>query len=201
MVFASKTVESRWMSNVAALSKAGSRAGLGVALEGVDTQKPLSLDQWALAVLVEHLEDLAVSEVASVVVSMVAEVVADSGEASKNVAATAVEGEALATKAVEVFPEEVMEEIEVQMDTERPQTHQPDQVAHAPAVPVVVASAEAGLEALAPRTATVLVGQVVGMTRVVAVAHMMTDPADTAAIEVMEIATHLAAEAVAIRSR
>jgi hypothetical protein len=192
------------MSNEAALSKAGSRAVLEVALEGVDTQKPLSLDQWALVVLVGHLGDLAVSEVASEVASMVAEVVADSGEASKNVEATAVEGEALATKAVEVFPEEVMEEeIEAQMDTERPQMHQPDQVAHAPAAPVVVASTEAGLEALAPRTATVLVGQVVGMTRVVAVAHMMTDPADTApaAIEVMGTATHLAVEAVAIRSR
>jgi len=70
----------------------------------------------------------------------------------------------------------------------------------------VVAIAEEDMEAPAPPIAMVLAcqRQLVGMIRVVAVAHMMTDPADTVAtaVEATEIATvHLVVEVVAIWSR
>jgi hypothetical protein len=156
------------------------------ALEVVDIRKLFLPDQWALAGLAAPLVDQ-VSEVASEVVSMVAEAVVDSGEASQIVGGMAGVGEeALATKVVAVSV--------AQTDTERHRMPQLDQEAHAPAVLavlVVVATAAGvvGMEALDHRIATV----VVGMTREVAVAHMMTDPADiaAAAVEGMGNVTHL----------
>jgi hypothetical protein len=159
------------------------------ALEVVDIRRLFLPDQWALAGLAAPLVDQ-VSEVASEVVSMVAEAVVDSGEASQIVGGMAgVDEEALATKVVAVSV--------AQTDTERHRMPQLDQEAHAPAVLavlavlVVVATAAGvvGMEALDHRIATV----VVGMTREVAVAHMMTDPADiaAAAVEGMGTVTHL----------
>jgi hypothetical protein len=187
------------MSNVVALSKAGSLADLEVALEVVDIQRPFLLDQWALVVLVHQVVQ-AGSEVVSVVVST-EEDEADSGAASKIAVA---EGEVLATKVVEASPEAVMaEEIVVGIVARTEPLHPMHPLVQV--VLVVVASAaataEAGMEA---QIATVLAcqGQLVGMT-VVAAAHMMTDPADTAAaaVEVMGIVMHLEVEVVATWSR
>jgi hypothetical protein len=190
------------MSNVAVLSRAGSHADSEAVSEVVDIQKLFLPDQWAPAVLVAHLEDQAVSAVASAVVSMAAEDAADPGEAPQTVLPTVVvEEEALATKVLGASPEAVMAEGIVDlMDTERLQMLQLVQVVHAPPAP----APGAGMEALALRIAAVLGAQVVDMTRAVAVAHMMTDPADTAAaaaVEAMETAMHPEVEVVATWSR
>lgn len=184
------------MSSVAELSRAGSPADLEVALEVADTRRLLLPAQWDLEVLAPPLEDQAVSVVASVVASMAAEAVADSGEVSKIVEVTvapaapaaAVDEEALATKVVEAS--------EARTATVHHQMLQLDQAVLAPvvlevlAVLAVVVAMEAEVVVMEPldhRIATVVV---VGMTRAVAVAHMMTDPADivAAAVEGMEIA-------------
>jgi hypothetical protein len=151
----------------------------------VDTQKQLPLDQRDLVGL-DLLVDLAVvaSEVDSVVGLMAEEAEVDSEAASRNEEAMVVAEEVLATKEVVAFhPEEAMEEIAVGMEDQTdtpPQMLQPVQVAEAE-----VAMAEEGLVVPVLQIATALAfqRQLVGMTRVVAVAHMMTDPADTVAVE------------------
>ena len=171
------------MSNVAVPSRAGNRVDLEAALEVADIQRPLLPDPWALAGSAAPPVDL-VSVVVSAAASMVAEDVADSEEASKIVEVMVeVDEAASATKAAGAS--------EAQTDTERRQMHQLDQAAHALpvlAVLAVVATAAevVGMEALDHQIATA----VVGMTRAVAVAHMMTDPADiAAALVVMETVT------------
>ena len=153
-------------------SRAGNRVDLEAVLEVAVTRRPFLPDPWALAGLAAPLVDLGFV-VASAAVSMVVEDAEGSGEVSKTVEVILeVDEAASATKAAEAS--------EVQTDMEHHQTPQLDQVAHAPAVlaAVVATVAEAvGMEALDHRIATV----VVGMTRAVAVAHMMTDPADNAA--------------------
>lgn len=196
------------MSNVAAPSKAGSLADSEVALGDVATRRLLLHDQWDLAGLGRPAAD---SEVASVVVSMVGEeaAAAASEVAFKIVEATAVvEEEVLVIKAA-APPEVALAAatavgILARTDTVHPRMRQLGQVARAPVLSAAAATAEAGMAALAHRIATVLAPQGrVGMTRVVAVAHMMTDPAVTAAaaVEAMGTANPLEAEAVAIWSR
>jgi hypothetical protein len=139
------------------------------------------------------LVDLAF-EAASEAVSMVAEAVVDSEGAFKTVEAMAEAGEeALATKAAGGS--------EAQMDTVRHLMLQLVQAAHAKALLVAVGmGVGVVMEVLDHRIATVVA---VGMTRAVAVAHMMTDPADiaAAAVEVMETVTHRPEEVVATWSR
>lgn len=182
------------MSNAAELSRAGSHADSEAVSEVVDIQRRFLPDQWAPAVLA-HLEDQAVSAVASEVVSTVAEDAADLEEALRIVPHTvAAEEEVLATKVVGASPEAVMAEgIVGLMDMERLPTLQQD---HAPPAP----APGAAMAALVLQ----IVAQVVDMTRAVAVAHMMTDPADTAvaaAVEAMETAMRPEAEVVATWSR
>ena len=181
---------------MAGLSRAGSRVVLEVVLEVVDIRKPLLPDPWALAVLEAPLVDLA-SEEASGAVSTVGEAVVDSGVAFQIVEAMVEAGEeVLATKAVEGS--------EVRMDMVRRPMHLLAPVAHALAVLAVLAvvamGAGVGMGPLDHRIVTVVV---VGMTRAVAVAHMMTDPADivVAAVEAMETVMHRLEEVVATWSR
>jgi hypothetical protein len=193
------------MLNVAEQSKVGNLVALEVDSEAVDTQRQLPLAQWDPAVLsMDLLGDLVDSEAASVVVSRVEEDEADSEVvASRTEEAMAVVEEVLATKEVVAsHPEEdTVAEIAVGMedptDTEPPQMPQLVQVAE-----VEVATAEEALVVPVLQIATVLAcqRQVVGMTRVVAVAHMMTDPADTVAVEATMTVTGLV-EVAAIWSR
>lgn len=181
---------------MAGLSRAGSRVVLEVVLEVVDIRKPLLPDPWALAVLEAPLVDLA-SEEASGAVSTVGEAVVDSGVAFQIVEAMVEAGEeVLATKAVEGS--------EVRMDMVRRPMHLLAPVAHALAVLAVLAvvamGAGVGMGPLDHRIVTVVV---VGMTRAVAVAHMMTDPADivVAAVEAMETVMRRLEEVAATWSR
>ena len=196
------------MSNVAELSKVGNLAALVAALEVVDIRKPSPLDQQAQADLADHPVDQAASEADSEVASTVEEDEVGSGEVSRTVESMEVGEEVvLATKVVEVSREVVMaEEIVVglaaPMDTVRPLQMLPQvQVVHAEVASVALV--EAGMEDLAPLIATALARQLVGMIRVVAVAHMMTDPVDIAvvAVEAMGIAMHHVVEVVATWSR
>jgi hypothetical protein len=177
------------MLNVAEQSRVGNLVALEVDSEAVDTQRQLPLAQWDPAVRsMDLLGDLVDSEAVSVVVSRVEEDEADSEVvvASRTEEAMAVVEEVLATKEVVDFhPEEdTVAEIAVGMedptDTEHPQMPQLVQVGE-------VEAATAGEALVVPvlQIATVLAcqRQVVGMTRVVAVAHMMTDPADIVAVE------------------
>ena len=181
---------------MAGLSRAGSRVVLEVVSEVVDIRKPLLPDPWALAVLEAPLVDLA-SEEASGAVSTVGEAVVDSGVAFQIVEAMVEAGEeVLATKAVEGS--------EVRMDMVRRPMHLLAPVAHALAVLAVLAvvamGAGVGMGPLDHRIVTVVV---VGMTRAVAVAHMMTDPADivVAAVEAMETVMRRLEEVAATWSR
>ena len=193
------------MSNVAELSKAGNLADLEVVLEVADTQRQFLLALWALAVSVVLQGAQAGSGAASVVASMVEEVEADSEEASKIVEALAVEEEVLDTKVGVASLREVdMEETVVgtadQMDTVHLLTLQLAQVVRVVVAMAAVGPVEEVTGALVLQTATVLAlrRQLVGTTRVEAVAHMMTDPADiaAAAVEVTEIAMALPAQVV-----
>ena len=187
---------------MAELSRAGSRVVLEVVLEVVDIRKPLLPDPWGLAVLEAPLVDLA-SEEASGAVSTVGEAAVDSGPAFQIVEAMAEAGEeVLATKAVEGS--------EVRMDTVRRPMLLLAPVAHALAVlavlvvlavvAVVAMGAGVGMGPLDHRIVTVVA---VGMTRAVAVAHMMTDPADivVAAVEAMETVMRRLEEVAATWSR
>lgn len=172
------------MSNVAAPSEAGSPADLEVALEAAVTLRLLLPDQWALEGLEVPVEEASV--VASVAASTVAEVVAASEEASQTVEVMAeVAVVALATKGVEACV--------ALTDTAPLQMLQLDQEDHArvvlEALQVAMVAEAVDMGALDRRIATA----VVGMTRAVVVAHMMTDPADTvaAAIVDLEIAMRL----------
>jgi hypothetical protein len=186
-------------------SKDGNLAGLVAVLEVETIQRHQLLDQWPQVASTVLLVDQGASEVgASVGALMVGGEEVASEEASKTEEATAaVEEEAWATKEVGASREEATEvaaEIavgmaaqEAQMDMEHPlQMLLLDPVVHV-VVAVVAAIAEGGMAALDPQIATILARrrQLVGMTRVVAVAHMMTDPAaiEAAAVELTEIAT------------
>jgi hypothetical protein len=187
------------MSSVVELSRDGSLVDLEVDWEVVDIQKQFPLDQWVLDLVLQA--DQVASEECSVAALTVAEAEVDSEEASKTEEVMEeAEGEVLATKAATV---EVI--AEVKMVTLHPLlTLQLDQV-----VGEVVASVPGGMGAvgaiLVLQNATVLAcqRQVVGMTRVVAVAHMMTDPEDiVAATEGTVIAMdHLEVEVAATWSR
>lgn len=193
--------------------RAGSLVVLEVVLEDVDTQRQLLRDQWDLVDLdlLVDLVSVASEVVDSVAGSMAAEDGVDSEAASRNeeamvvTIAAAVE-EVLAIREVVAFhPEEATAAIAVGMedptDTVLPQMLQLVQVAEAEAQ-MEVASAEEALVVPVLQIVMVLAvqRQLVGMTRVVAVAHMMIDPADTVAVEVTTIATALV-EAAATWSR
>jgi len=169
------------MSNVVVPSKAGNLAVLEVGLEVAVTLRLFPLGQC----LQDPQEDLAVSEVVgSVVDSTADEVEVDSEEDSKieEVMVEVVE-EVLATKEVEASAaiEVVMEEIVVGILMAHPLMHPLVQEVVAEevlaVVIVVVGLAEEGMVARDPQIATDR-HLVVGMTRVVAVAHMKTDPVD-----------------------
>lgn len=160
-------------------------------MEDVDTQRQFPLAQWEQPGSTVPLADLAVaSEVASVEDSTVEEAEVDSEAAvdSKTEEATVGAEEVLATKEVVAsHPEEAMVEViavgmEGPTGTELPQMHQLVQVAE-----VEEGMAEEALAVPALQIGMVLAcqRQAVGMTRVVAVAHMMTDPADIVAVEAM----------------
>jgi hypothetical protein len=207
------------MSNAAVPSRGGSLADLEVALEDVGTQKQQLPDPWVLAASTDLLEDrAALEEVGFVVALMAEEVEGASEEASKTEVASkvAVAEEELATKEAEASHPEVVTaaaEIVVGMEAQMDMLHlllmlQLAQVAHVvvATAAAVVGIAEEDMEAPAPPIAMVLScqRQRVGMIRVVAVAHMMTDPADIVAtvVEAMEIATvPLVVEVVATWSR
>lgn len=158
------------MSSVGVQSKAGSHADLEVALEVAGIPKLPPHDPWAQVGLVAALASVVASVAAST------EVAAGSEEASK-IAEVMVEVVVVesATKAVVAS--------EAPTDTARRQTHQPARVALVLAAEVATAAAEVDMEALDHRIATV----VVGMTRAVAVAHMMIDPADIEAALVVTV--------------
>jgi hypothetical protein len=193
------------MSNVVELSRAGSLADLEVALEVVDTQRLFLLAQWVLEALAALLEDQAVSEVVSVEALMAEGDEVASEEVSKTAEVMGEVEEALDTKGVGVSKAgEVMEEaIGVGMvgRMAMARLQMPQLVQEVVEVALVAASAEEGM-VLALQIETDL-HQVVGMTRVVAVAHMMTETLDTEPpIEAMEIAMqHLVVEVVATWSR
>lgn len=186
---------------------------------GAGIQKHQLPGLWVLAVSMDLREDQVASEVDSVVTLMVEEAGEASEEASRTGGATVVaEEEELATKVAAVaevsHPEVVMvaAEIVVGMEARMDMEHlllmlQLAQVAHVVVATVVaVGITEEGMEVPAPRIAMVLAcqRQLVGMIRVVAVAHMMTDLADIVetVAEAMEIATHPpVVEAVATWSR
>jgi hypothetical protein len=153
------------MSSVAVPSKAGSHADLEVALEVADIRRLLPHDLWAPVVL-------EAAALASAVVSVAAstEDAADSEEEASKIA------EAMAEVVVEESATKEAVASEAPTDTARHQTPQLGRAALVLAVEVATA-AEVDMEALDHRIATV----VVGMTRAVAVAHMMIDPADIAA--------------------
>lgn len=153
----------------------------------MDIQSPLLHDQWVQVDLTVLLEALAVSEVASEVDLMEAEVVVDLEEVSIEVdlEEVVVDEEELAFRAVE---DSAIEVIVVGMEVEDPMAMLPLTHQLAQEVPVVEVSTEVvvmveeGVEALEQdhRIGMVLEEQVVGMNLVEA-AHMMTDPADTVA--------------------
>ena len=184
---------------MAELLRDGSRVDLEVAWEVADIQKQSPLDQWALDLVLQA--DQVASEEVSVEALTVEEAEVDSEEASKTEEVMEVaEGEVLDTEAAMA---EVI--VEVKMVTVHPLlTLQLDQVAEEVVVSVagVMVAAEV---ILVLQIAMVLAcqRQVVGMTRAVAVAHMMTDPEDiVAATEVMVIAMdHLEGEVAATWSR
>jgi len=195
------------MSNVVALSRDGNLADLEVVLEAEDTQRQYPLAQQALA-SADLQADLADSEVASAEALMADEVGVDSEEASKIAEAMAVVAvavaaaeEELATKEVEAsHPEAATEEIvAAPTDTHHLQVLPPDQAAHAEAATVEAEE----VMAPAPLIAMEAPRQLVGMTRVVAVAHMMIDPADTVevVVETTVIAAPLVVEVEATWSR
>ena len=207
------------MSNAAVPSRDGSLADLVAALEDVDTQKQQLPGPWALAGSTDLLEDRVASEVVdSVVGLMVAEAEGASGEVSKTEAASKVvvaEEELVTKEAEDSHPEAVTAAAEIVVGVEAQMVMlllllmlQLVQAVH-----VVVATAEAvmgiaegDMEAQVPQIAVVLAHrrQLVGMIRVVAVAHMMTDPVATVAVtfEATEIATALlVVEVVATWSR
>jgi hypothetical protein len=199
MVFVSKTAASRSMLSVAEQSRGGSRVDLEADLEAVDTQRQFRLGQWVLvvsvALLVDQVDQVA-SEVVSEAASMVEGAEVDLEEASKTVEVMEAEGGASASEAVSV------EEIVVGMEdpTEYPLLMpQPDQVA----VGVALAAVDMAVGEAIPVLQIATAQRLVGMTRVVAVAHMKTDPADiVAATEVMVIAmAHLEVVVVVIWSR
>lgn len=177
-------------------------------------RKQLLLGLWALAVSTVLPEGQVVSGVVSGVASMVeeAEVVSEEGFKIEEGMAAVVEEEALATKAVEASHPGAVAEIVVGMVALMDMEHLLLMLQLAPAAHVAVATvaavgiAEEDMEAPGPQIAVVLAcpRQLVGMTRVVAVAHMMIDPADIVAtlVEAMEIVmVLLAVEAVATWSR
>jgi len=148
-----------------------------------------------------------VSEVVSVVGSTVEEDEVDSEAAevaSRTEGAMVVVGEVLATKEVVGFHPEEVEEIAVGMEdpTEAPTAMLPQMLQPVQVAEVEVVSVEEALLAPVLQIAMVLAcqRQLVGMIRVVAVAHMMTDLADTVAVEASTIVMELV-EVVAIWSR
>jgi len=177
------------MLNAVEQSRAGSLAVSEVDSAVVDIRRQLPLAQWDPVGLMDLLGDRVDSEEAvSVAASrgQEAEVDSEVAVASRTEEAMAVVEEVLATReVVDSHPEEVtVVEIAVGMED-------PTDTVHPPMPQLVqVVEVEAGMaeEALVVpvlQIATVLPcqRQVVGMTRVVAVAHMMTDPADTVAVE------------------
>ena len=185
------------MLSVAEPSEVGNPAALEVALEGADTQRQFLLDQWELARLVDHLEDQVASEAVSEVVSMVEEAVEASEAASKIVEATVVVVEVvLATKEAEVsHPEEVTEVIVVPVPLHqmRQQVPEVEEVVVLEVTEVAADIVEAGMAVLDPLIAMEVQHHLVGMIRVEAVAHMMTETEVIAAAEVTTTATQLVA--------
>ena len=189
------------MSNVAELSRDGSLAASAAASEAVDTQRLFLPAQWVREALVALLVDQAVSEVVSEEVLTADEDEVDSEEDFKIVEAmeevveeeeeveeVLATKEAGASKAGEVTGEETVVGMLGRMAMA---LHQMPQLVQEVVV-VVVSAAEAAEAADTAEGGMVLALQIVlpkgvGMTRVVAVAHMMTETPDTvAAIEAME---------------
>jgi hypothetical protein len=183
------------MSNVVELSRAGNLADLVAALEDEDIPRLFLHAQWGLEGLAVLQVDQVVSEVASE-----EDLMADGDEGaleevSKIVEVMGVVEEVLDTKDGVATDEEIVVGMVGQMDMVLPQMLQLVQE-------VAVADiAEEGMAELV-QIETVL-RQVVGMIRVVADAHMMTETAViVAAIEATEIVTeHPVVEAAAIWSR
>jgi hypothetical protein len=186
------------MSSVAELSEAGYPADLEAVLVAVDTPRQFLPDPWDQEASMDHPADLVALEVVdSEEVSTVEEDEADSEVASRNGVAMAAEEVVLATKAAEAFHEEdkavTVVRMEVPMDIARHPMRLLDQEAEEAVLEEAVMAAEEGMVAPVPLIAMDLAAQhqLVGMTRVVAVAHMMTGPADIVAVEDTTIGTEL----------
>lgn len=199
------------------LSKAGNPDALEVDLEAAGTQKLLQHVPWDLAVLLAHLadpEDLEDSGAVSVEVSMVAEEVEQGSEVAFRIATALVVDEAASDirEVVGSSPEVGMEAAiavgildPMAMELLHPMPQLARVVLEAVAS-TAVGTTEAATVVQARQIATALLHRLVDMTREEAVAHMMTDPADTVVpvveVEAMEIGMdHLAVEAAAIWSR
>lgn len=164
---------------MAELSKDGSLADLEVDLVGEDIPKQSLPDRWALVAL-DLLADLVASGAVSGAVSMVEEAEVGS-EAASRIEAAMVAGEVvLDTKeAADFRPEGVMEEIAVGMeDPMGTELLQMPQLVQAAGAGEAVGMVEEDMAAPLIVTALECQRQLVGMTRAVAVAHMMTDPVD-----------------------
>lgn len=182
------------MLNVAELSKAGSLVDLEVGLEDGDTQRQQLLDLQHLASM-DLQVDQAASEVASEADSTAVEVEAVSEEDSRIAEVMAgADEEALDTKGVVAsnLGEVMVEGIGVGMEALTATTHL--RMLQLVREVAVAAFLEAEEDMVAPDLliATALQRQLVGMTRVVAVAHMMTGMADIeeAVTEVMIAMVH-----------
>ena len=170
------------MSNVVELLRAGNLADLEVVLEVVDTQRLSLLAQWVLEALAALLVVRAASEVVSEEGSMadVDEVASEEGfkiaEVMAEVEEVLVIKEVGDSKAGEVMEEEIVVGMLGRMAMALPQM--PQLVQEVVVVDSAVDMAEEGM-VLALQ---IVLRQGVGMTRVVAAAHMMTETPDTVAV-------------------
>lgn len=170
------------MSNVVELLRAGNLADLEVVLEVVDTQRLSLLAQWVLEALAALLVARAVSEVVSEEGSMVDVDEVASEEVFKIVEVMAEVEEVLVIKEVggskagEVMEEEIAVGMVGRMAMALLQM--PQLVQEVVAVDSAVDPAEEGMVL----GLQIVLRQGVGMTRVVAVAHMMTETLDTVAV-------------------
>lgn len=171
---------------------------------GVVIQNPLlDLDRLPLVVLAVPKEDLVASEEVSAAALMVEEVVGALEVVSKIVVGMVAAEVALDTKEVAVSPE--VEEIVVGMEDLMATAHLPMlQLVQADVEAVVLVEAEVVMVAPALQIATVpaILPHLVGMIRVVVVAHMKTGTAAIAVVaEAMVIAINLEVLVAAIWSR
>jgi hypothetical protein len=195
------------MLNVAEPSEIGSHVALEAEKVGEGIQRPYHQGPWDLDLLVDLQEGLAASGVVSGVASMVVEEEAALEGASKIVEATVVVVEVVsATKAagasqVEEASEVTAAPMGMVLPLMRLLAPEVESAVVLVVTEVAVVLAEEGTGALDPLIAMEIQRQLVGMIRVVAVAHMMTETVDIVAAEATTTVTARLVEAAAIWSR